>query len=559
MGTSERPPAPEPQDRSGAGGGRARRVRGSLGTPIVLAVVAANAVSFAVLVTIVQAALERDRAAIQRDYVDQLASHLGDVVDGLGRIRARPLLDWRGWRWFEDVIVAQAPRRGLDGRFAVEGAYLNPLGASHRDAGFDGQEALSLIAAAVDADAIQVSADLGAAVPIGRPGAQAWGGAWFTPRPIEVSVSPVTQILPYFLVTLLATTLVILWLLRRKVIEPLGSLATAARALEAGDLRARVSLPDGREDEIGALSRGFDDMAARLQRYSEGLEEAVTEATQRARSAEVAAMTQRRLAATGELAAGIAHELNNPLGGLLNAVEALRRSDLEPARREEYLALVKGGLERMGETVGRLLRLSPRNAAAERAEVARPLGDALGLVRHRAEDEGVAVRVVGPEGAAARDAFAPDALAPLAALPAVHGAANDLGQVFLNLLVNSLDAIAEARRDDAAAPGAHRHGGAGAIEITAGRSDGDGAVTLGFRDDGPGVPDDRLPRIADAFFTTKSQGEGSGLGLAIVHNVVAAHGGRVLLDGRPGEGLAVTVLLPPAGDGAPPTSEGATP
>jgi len=531
MGTSDRPPAPD------------RRARGSLGTPIVLAVIAANAVSFGVLVTIVQAALERDRAELQRDYVDQLASHLGDVVDGLGRIRARPLLDWRGWRWFDDVIVAQAPRRGLDGRFAVEGAYLNPLGASHRAIDFDGQEALALIAAAVDADAIQRSAGFGAAVPIGRPGAPAWGGAWFAPRPIEIRVSPVTRVLPYFLVTLLATTLAILLLLRRKVIEPLGSLAGAARALEAGDLGARVSLPEARDDEIGELSRGFDDMAARLQRYSQGLEEAVAEAPQRARSAEVAAMTQRRLAATGELAAGIAHELNNPLGGLLNAVEALRRPDLDPARREEYLALVKGGLERMGETVGRLLRLSPRNAAAERADVARPLGDALGLVRHRAEDEAVAVRVAGPGDAPARDAFAPDALAPLAALPAVHGAANDLGQVFLNLLVNALDAIAEARRDPSAA-----HGGAGAIVITVGDGDDDGAVSLRFQDDGPGVPDDRINRVADAFFTTKSQGEGSGLGLAIVHNVVAAHGGRVLLEGRPGEGLAVTVLLPAASD-----------
>ncbi|MEO0663912.1 MAG: hypothetical protein AAFZ87_20470, partial [Planctomycetota bacterium] len=85
----------------GVGG---RRALASLRTPIVLAVIAANVVTFGVLLFIVQGAVDRDRAALERDYDEQLSSHLGDVVDGLGRIRARPLLNWRGWRWFDDVL-----------------------------------------------------------------------------------------------------------------------------------------------------------------------------------------------------------------------------------------------------------------------------------------------------------------------------------------------------------------------------------------------------------------------------------------------------------------------
>ncbi|MEL6431080.1 MAG: HAMP domain-containing sensor histidine kinase [Planctomycetota bacterium] len=519
-----------------------RRVRASLRTPIVLAVIAANVVTFGVLLFIVQGAVDRDRAALERDYDEQLSSHLGDVVDGLGRIRARPLLNWRGWRWFDDVLVAQAPVRGLDGRLRVEGAYLNPLGRAHRDVGFDEQRALELVAAAVQSDGLVRERGFGSAVPIGRRGAAPWGAAWFRGRPAQIGGSPAADVLPYFLVALLGTTLGVLFLLRRKVIDPLASLAGAVQSLEDGDTSARVAVAAGRRDELGVLGRGFNDMADRVERHSRELERAVDDATDRARSAEQAAMTRQRLAATGELAAGIAHELNNPLGGLINAVEALGREDLDPRRRTEYLELVRGGLHRMGDTVGRLLRLSPRATEPEPVQLERPLGDALGLARHRAQNEGVAVVVSGPGDHPERDAFAAGSLEPLAELPHVEGASNDLGQAFLNLLVNALDAIADARESGAA------HGGASRVRIHADDRPGGAAsiarVELTFEDDGPGVPDALRARVSDAFFTTKSQGKGSGLGLAIVHNVVAAHGGAVRLDGRPGKGFRVTISLP---------------
>jgi signal transduction histidine kinase len=171
----------------------------------------------------------------------------------------------------------------------------------------------------------------------------------------------------------------------------------------------------------------------------------------------------------------------------------------------------------------------------ERIAIAGPVLDAVGLVRHRAEKQGVAIALCGAESAAGAPSAAEQrARDALRALPPIEGDAHGLAQVVLNLLVNALDAL-EPR-----APG-------GRIDVCA-RVEGR-ELELTVRDDGPGVPPGELPRIADLYYTTKEVGRGSGLGLAIVHNVVAAHGGRVELSSPPGAGLAVAIYLPlPAGD-----------
>lgn len=177
----------------------------------------------------------------------------------------------------------------------------------------------------------------------------------------------------------------------------------------------------------------------------------------------------------------------------------------------------------------------------------RPLSDALGLIRHRAEQIGVAVELHlrSEEASGPLDPFLPSSLERLRVLPRLQGAANELGQAFLNLLVNSLDAIEEGR----ASGRIPRERGRIRLELglTAG-----GSLELVFEDDGPGVPAEVLERAADPFFTTKEQGKGTGLGLAMVHNVIAAHGGRVLVSSEEGEGFRVAIEMPleRAGDSA---------
>ena len=229
-------------------------------------------------------------------------------------------------------------------------------------------------------------------------------------------------------------------------------------------------------------------------------------------------MTQRRLAAMGELAAGIAHEINNPLGGMRNAVESLERGDIEPDRRARYLELVDGGLSRIQGIVGKLLRFTPRSDLSEQvfsfADAAR---DAVALVEHRASAEGVEL-IVDLDGAGASS---------------VRGDQSEIGQASLNLLQNALDALEGASA-----------GGSGRVDVELIR---DGLeLRLRIRDNGPGVEEERLGRLTDLFHTSKEVGRGTGLGLPLALHVASAHGGRLLLSSPPGGGFHAELCLPAA-------------
>ncbi|MDF1839274.1 MAG: histidine kinase dimerization/phospho-acceptor domain-containing protein, partial [Planctomycetota bacterium] len=128
-------------------------------------------------------------------------------------------------------------------------------------------------------------------------------------------------------------------------------------------------------------------MAAEVEGFGERLGREVKEATDAVRRAEATATTQKRLAATGELAAGIAHEINNPLGGMLNAVEVLQRPETGGDKRARYLALVGDGLRRVQGIVGAVLRLAPRSGATGPVRIADTLSASFGLVEHRIKEQ----------------------------------------------------------------------------------------------------------------------------------------------------------------------------
>lgn len=193
-------------------------------------------------------AAKRDRTAIESDYKLQLVQHLEYVVDPLGRIQVKTLLGWRGWGWYDDAIIAQAPSISGDGTYDVDGVYLNPLGRAHRPLDFEDQSALAMIRFAMDRGELVESAG-GYAAPIGRHPSAMWGGAWFKKLPVGLAEPPTRTLFPIFLGILLLTTLLVLMLLRRTVLEPVEALASAARRLSSGDLSARVASSTSRSDE----------------------------------------------------------------------------------------------------------------------------------------------------------------------------------------------------------------------------------------------------------------------------------------------------------------------
>ena len=257
---------------------------------------------------------------------------------------------------------------------------------------------------------------------------------------------------------------------------PLERLTMVARRMSDGDLSARAP-ETGRGDEISELVRTFNGMAERVEGFSRTLEQRVEAALAQARDAEQAAMIQRQLAAMGELAAGIAHEINNPLGGLINAAGALKNDGLPAERRERYLDLLTDGLERIRTTVGQVLRMAPRETEPEQVDLAETVRDSIALVAHRAGNVGVEVvhETAGLEPGSAT----------------VLGALNELGQVVLNLLVNAIDALEDGVGVD--------FGRARPRVVVRLVPAADG-VLIEVRDNGPGADPDLLLRLRDPFF-----------------------------------------------------------
>ena len=228
-------------------------------------------------------------------------------------------------------------------------------------------------------------------------------------------------------------------------------------------------------------------------------------------------MQSEKLAAMGQMMAGVAHELNNPLTAIL-AVSDMLREHSEDAGHKRQLELLHQQARRAADIVQDLLSFSrppaPRKGRVHLGEVLRR---ALHLHEYSLRRNNVAVDFLPERG-----------------IPDVLGDANQLIQVFLNLVVNAEQAIREVRES-------------GTIRVRMGRgAAGEPQVWASIQDDGPGVPSDIVEKIFDPFFTTKRPGRGTGLGLSISMAIVREHGGEIHVQAAPGGGSVFLVTLPAA-------------
>jgi signal transduction histidine kinase len=217
-----------------------------------------------------------------------------------------------------------------------------------------------------------------------------------------------------------------------------------------------------------------------------------------------------KLASIGQLAAGVAHEINNPLGGILNCLYNLRKGTLSPARQEEYWASMEHGVRRVQKIVRQLLDFSQQHEPAfSPADINRIVDQVLGLTTHL---------------------FAPSRIRletfPGIGLPHVMVDRHMIEQVLMNLILNAVQAM--------------KNGGA----LTIKTSVVEGICRVEVNDTGSGIPASVLPRVFDPFFTTKSQGEGTGLGLSVNLGIVERHGGKILVESEVGKGTTFTLCLP---------------
>jgi signal transduction histidine kinase len=316
--------------------------------------------------------------------------------------------------------------------------------------------------------------------------------------------------------------LVVYGLLLRLVLRPVEDLAEASRALSKGARPAAVK-GEGRTDEMGDLIRTFNTMAAEVASSREELQRRVEEATREYEKAQRRLVLEQRLAATGKLAAGIAHEINNPLGGMMNAARTLaEKEDALSERGREYLGLIRDGLGRIGKIVERMREFVRPHLSVGAVDLAEAVRGALAFVRHRVDAEGVKV----------------DERIPSEPIT-VTGDAGELQQVLLNLIVNALDAMRASEKRELALGLASVGEGAG----------GEAVVTVA--DTGAGMDAEQLANAFDLFYSTKGEG-GTGLGLAIAHKIVTDHGGTIELESSVESGKSGTtarVRLPLVGQG----------
>jgi two-component system, NtrC family, sensor kinase len=274
-------------------------------------------------------------------------------------------------------------------------------------------------------------------------------------------------------------------LLMRSIVRPIAALRAGAERVGAGDLDVVISV-SGR-DELAALAAAFNRMTSDLTRHQEAL------------------VRSQKLASIGQVAAGVAHEINNPLGVMLGYLKLLRRDPALTGREE--LGIIEDEAHQCQRIVRELLDL----ARPQRLELAAV--DLTELARDAALRLAESERLSGVE-----------VCPPPAGAAAVVVRADDtrLRQVVNNVVMNAVEA--------------------GARRITLENRTHDSVAALVIGDDGPGMSPEVRERVFDPFFTTKPTG--TGMGLAIAGAIIDAHAGRIEIDASPGAGTAVTMWLP---------------
>ncbi len=331
------------------------------------------------------------------------------------------------------------------------------------------------------------------------------------------------RMLAYMVMAVFAISL-LSWLFVWQVLHrPVLSLRQGTEHLAAGDLGYQI--PVGARDELGELARSFNGMSTQLQsannqllEWSRTLEDRVEQKTRELKRAHEHMLHVEKMASMGKMAAVVAHEVNNPLAGILTYSKLLKkwldRAEIQSKQEEagECLNLIASESRRCGDLVRNLLSFS-RTAPINLQPTA--LNDvverALRLVQHQMDMSGIQVQLELADE-----------------LPRVSADPAQIEQVLLALMMNAHDAMPRG----------------GNLWIQTRLQSASSEIQIEIRDDGCGIPPELLPQIFDPFLSTKEGGHSAGLGLAISLNIVEAHHGRIEVQSEVGRGAKFTVTLP---------------
>jgi two-component system NtrC family sensor kinase len=315
-----------------------------------------------------------------------------------------------------------------------------------------------------------------------------------------------------------ASVILIGYLLAQNIARPILKLRTMSAAVAAGDLNQSSGLK--RSDEIGELATSFDTMTIRLRERTEEAARLYAETVQRNR--ELAEINQRlqaaqaqliqseKLAAVGQLTAGIVHDVKNPLAVIKGLAEELEEDIGEDPYAQDGLRTIRESASKASTIVTDLLKFARQS---EPRKVQQDLRDTINtsirLTEYLARKGKIEIVTELPEESV---------------IGVYDG--QQIEQVLINLITNAIQAMPDG----------------GTLVITLENKSQEAVVKL--EDNGIGIPTENLPRIFDPFFTTKPEGEGTGLGLSVGYGIISRHGGRIAAESTEGVGTTFTISLP---------------
>ncbi len=345
----------------------------------------------------------------------------------------------------------------------------------------------------------------------------------------EKKIARTREMIFYFTMLLVMLGILLSVTLVKMIASPINTLVDATERIAAGDLSQRVHVRT--DAELERLAQSFNTMCDSLEQtrrqlelHNQTLEEKVRERTQKLEEIQKQVLQSEKMAAVGQLAAGVAHELNNPLGGILGyaqfAIEKLQGGKLEDkdlSAFQRYLSDIELQARRCKMIVKNLLKFSRSSDKGEYdlIDINAALEETFVITSHQLGMKDIHLAIE---------------LAP--SLPKVMGNVNLLQQVFTNILINSMQSMPE--------------GGDMRVVTRLNPPVGEfgGAVEIVFSDTGVGIPEANRSKIFEPFFTTKKVGEGTGLGLSVSYGIIRDHGGDIKLESEVGKGSTFTVVLP---------------
>jgi two-component system, NtrC family, sensor kinase len=296
-----------------------------------------------------------------------------------------------------------------------------------------------------------------------------------------------------------AALLSIYW--SHRLTRPIEELSRATRMVAQGRFEIEVKADSG--DEIGALAGSFNKMATELHNRENALKDLYGQLVQ-----------SEKMAAFGALGAGIAHEVKNPLAGILGITQLSLRGVEAGHPLQKNLLIIEKETKRCKTIIENLLKFARQEKVEfEAVDIPQVVADAVAIVDHQLGIHNIKVEQQLEAG-----------------LPGCRGNANQLQQVLMNLMINAQQAMA---------------GSSGSLRISA-RQGESGAVELRISDTGPGIAQEIQDRIFEPFFTTKPAGQGTGLGLSVTYGIVKEHGGEIRLESGLGVGTTFIITLPTA-------------